>query len=258
MAATVVSVVIFLCGVLVGRGVRGGQPDTAQVTTESADQQLQGAINPEKPPTVQQNEDPTKAPPPAPAEGGTTGDASLVADATPVVPAGAATGAARMPETPAAAPPPAAAANAASVAAAAKAADAKAAAAKAAGTGAAVKAVPPAARPEAAANRSPVRKDPAAAPASPAPGGESAPPAAVPTPDDTQRGWVVQVAATKTRSEAETIAKRLNGRGYSAFVLSNNANVFRVRVGGYRNKKDADGVAARLKKEERVTPWVTR
>jgi cell division septation protein DedD len=33
MAATVVSVVIFLCGVLVGRGVRAGEPQAAESTT---------------------------------------------------------------------------------------------------------------------------------------------------------------------------------------------------------------------------------
>ena len=67
----------------------------------------------------------------------------------------------------------------------------------------------------------------------------------------------MQVAATKTRGEADTIVKRLSAKGYAAFVLANNNN-FRVRVGGYKSKKDADVVAAKLKQEERVNPWVTR
>ena len=79
-----------------------------------------------------------------------------------------------------------------------------------------------------------------------------------PAPDGGTQGWMVQVAATKTRGEADTIVKRLTSKGYSAFVLANSPNVFRVRVGGYKSRKDADSVAARLKQEERVNPWVTR
>ena len=80
----------------------------------------------------------------------------------------------------------------------------------------------------------------------------------IPAADDPRQGWVVQVAATKTRGEADTMAKRLSAKGYSAFVLSNSADVFRVRVGGYKSRNDAETVAARLRKEERINPWVTR
>jgi cell division septation protein DedD len=66
MAATVVSVVIFLCGVLVGRGVRsqlGGGPDTAPPTTVSE-------ITPTQPatpaPAPAAGSDPTRAAAPPP------------------------------------------------------------------------------------------------------------------------------------------------------------------------------------------------
>ncbi|MGE3177426.1 MAG: SPOR domain-containing protein, partial [Vicinamibacterales bacterium] len=52
--------------------------------------------------------------------------------------------------------------------------------------------------------------------------------------------------------------KELGSKGYSAFILSGNSNVFRVRVGGYKSKRDAETVAAKLRREERINPWVTR
>ena len=76
--------------------------------------------------------------------------------------------------------------------------------------------------------------------------------------DDTRDGWVVQVAAVKTRGEADTMVKRLSSKGYSAFVLANTPNVFRVRVGGYKQRRDAEIVAAKLRKDEHINPWVTR
>ena len=68
----------------------------------------------------------------------------------------------------------------------------------------------------------------------------------------------MQVAAVKKRGEADTIAKRLSSKGYSTFVLAEGAQVFRVRVGGYKTKREADVVAAKLRKEERINPWVTQ
>jgi len=73
-------------------------------------------------------------------------------------------------------------------------------------------------------------------------------------------GFVVQVAAVRERAEADTIAKRLMGKGYPAFVTTpaGAANVFRVRVGTYSDRREADSVAGRLEKEEQFKPWITR
>lgn len=283
MAATVVSVVIFLCGVLVGRGVRVDRSAPEQIVEQTATDQLRSTID-DKPVTVPVAEDPTKALPPPPAEGGTatgtdTGkdDATASADSAKGTTAGAA--------------------SAAALAAAAKMADkgaekmASPAPAPVTTSGRADKtpdkptakptdkpaAKPtdkPADKPTLVAAKAPVApvapaattaaKGPEAAPkavasprASVTPDASSTTAAGVPAVDSPGQGWVVQVAATKTRSEADTIAKRLSSKGYATFI-SNSANVFRVRIGGYKSKKDADVVAARLKKDERVNPWVTR
>ena len=74
-------------------------------------------------------------------------------------------------------------------------------------------------------------------------------------------GFAVQIAALNVRSEAEAIAKRLNSKGYAAYVLSpasGTPTVFRVRVGKFPTRREAETVASKLQKEEQFKPWVTR
>jgi cell division septation protein DedD len=75
------------------------------------------------------------------------------------------------------------------------------------------------------------------------------------------QGFAVQIAAVNARSEADAMAKRLTSKGYSAYVLapaSGTPSVFRVRVGKFGTKREAETVAAKLQKEEQLKPWVTR
>jgi cell division septation protein DedD len=106
------------------------------------------------------------------------------------------------------------------------------------------------------------RAQPPAA-ASPAPPAAKTPPpaatsaSAVPgePPGD---GFAIQVAALAKREEAETIVRRLAGKGYSAYVLAPSSgapSVFRVRVGKFKDRQEAESVAARLQKEEQFKPW---
>jgi cell division septation protein DedD len=71
----------------------------------------------------------------------------------------------------------------------------------------------------------------------------------------------VQVAALNARSEADAMAKRLSSKGYAAYVVAppnGNPAVFRVRIGSYKTRREAEAMAARLQKEEQFKPWVTR
>jgi DedD protein len=71
----------------------------------------------------------------------------------------------------------------------------------------------------------------------------------------------VQVAALNVRGEADEIARRLVGQGYEAFVAtpaSGNPAVYRVRVGPFKTRSEADSIGAKLKKEGRFDPWITR
>lgn len=76
-------------------------------------------------------------------------------------------------------------------------------------------------------------------------------------------GFVVQVAAVNARREAETIAKALSSKGYPAFVTSTGAagpkQTFRVRVGKYNDRREAEAAKRRLEQEEHFTnSWLTR
>jgi DedD protein len=73
-------------------------------------------------------------------------------------------------------------------------------------------------------------------------------------------GFVVQVAAVKERGEADTIARRLSTKGYPAFVTTapGGVQMFRVRVGKFPDRREAETIAGRLEKEEQFKPWITR
>ena len=191
MAATVVSVVIFLWGVLVGRGVRaerGAVADAApaSIVAETLPQQPAAA-----PPPTPAGSDPTAAAPPPAVDDlsylnrleKTNAPAEQLKPAPPV-------------------PPPA-----------------------------------------------PVAKEPAA----PLTDAAAAEPSG--------QGFAVQIAALNVRTEADAIAKRLSSKGYAAYVLSpatGTPTVYRVRVGKFTTRREAESVAARLQKEEQFKPWVTR
>jgi cell division septation protein DedD len=204
MAATVVSVVIFLCGVLVGRGVRAGQvladegldvPIVDQTTATA------GAA------TVAA--DPRDTPPPTRVD-----DLKYFERLEKADPAAEDL---KQPAPPPAAPPP-------------------------------VSTVPVTARPT---------PKPAPPPATPAPV-PAARPAAASGPAG-KAGYVVQLAALNSQGEAETMAKRLTARGYQAYVQApadGGPSIFRVRVGSYSTRSEAEIVAAKLEKEGQFKPWV--
>jgi cell division septation protein DedD len=205
MAATVVSVVIFLCGVLVGRGVRaerGAIPDGTPTASNVETAPPAPAAAP-PPAAMPAGSDPTKAAPPA-------DDLTYFS---------------RL-EKPAAAPEH-------------------------------LKATPEKAEPPApkSAQAAPQRT----APPAPAPVESRAVAPEVAEPGGA--GFAVQIAALNVRGDAEAIAKRLSSKGYAAYVMSPPAGaptVFRVRIGKFPTRREAENVASKLQKEEQFKPWVTR
>jgi DedD protein len=211
MAATVVSVVIFLCGVLVGRGVRAERSITAMADVPLADQIA---------PTAGTAVDATAlhtAPPPAAVD-----ERPSLFD--------------RLEKTDTALdelknPPPVSTPRPAPVA---------------------VSTPAPASKPAAKSAQQPTAKP---APASPTPAGRPAAPAA----SSVKPGYVVQLAALNSRGEADAMAKRLNAKGYEAYVQAPAENapaIFRVRVGNYSTRSEAESIAAKLEKEGQFKPWV--
>ena len=217
MAVTVVAVVIFLCVVMVGRGVR------APRATELADVATESPLDPTAPPARVSANTPSSPANPDPTQDPTADNSKRLSETAPVpepsketqtqpiiqevsAPASAA------PKTVAEAPriP--------------------------------VVSIP---QPKSPAQKPPAPKAPRSAPVN-EPAGD---------------GFVVQVAAVKERSEADTIAKRLSSKGFKSFVSSPTegaARVYRVRVGKFNDRREAENVARRLEKEEQFKPWITR
>lgn len=236
MAVTVVLVVTFLFGVLVGRGVREGA-----ATTEIANNEI--ASDPGLRPAAE-----TSSPAPAASGSGSTAPAAppaeelsyadrLLRDSAPeetLKPTAQAAPApvVQEPVAPKAAAPP-----------------------------------PPAAGKERV-PAAPTVKDrtPAPVPSTP----QNAQVTSVPAPaapakvsDPSGPGFAVQVAAYRDRRDADTLAKQLTAKGYPAFVMDpvkgTSTALFRVRVGKYKTLKDAEAVESRLQTSEQLTnAWIAR
>jgi cell division septation protein DedD len=210
MASTVVAVVIFLCGVMVGRGVRAQRP-ALEAAVEAATDPTSGA---------------TSAVPLAPAAA-VTSNAPVAAQETLTYPSRL-EGQEPVAET------------------------------LRPGTG--IRPSRPPGRPEPVEGREPGSGKREPVRPTPAPAARLAPASAAVAGEPAGNGFVVQVAAVNDRREAETIATRLAGKGYPSFVTTPRgaARMFRVRIGKYPTRGEAEAVAARLQKEDQFKPWITR
>ena len=74
-------------------------------------------------------------------------------------------------------------------------------------------------------------------------------------------GWIVQVRSTPVKTDADSLQSALAESGLPAFVVSAEVDgvlMYRVRVGPYRSKEEADIVEAKLLARSDVdTTWVT-
>jgi cell division septation protein DedD len=101
---------------------------------------------------------------------------------------------------------------------------------------------------------------PASAPPRPAPA-ETASATAAGFNEPAGDGFAIQVAALRQRAEADGVARSLATKGYPAYVLNPESGapaVFRVRVGKFKERSEAETVAARLQQEEQFKPWIVR
>ena len=68
--------------------------------------------------------------------------------------------------------------------------------------------------------------------------------------------------ALRDRGTASSIVQRLTGKGYPAFMVnpapSTPNQVFRVQVGRYDDRGEAERIAKKLEKEEKFSPWISR
>jgi cell division septation protein DedD len=71
--------------------------------------------------------------------------------------------------------------------------------------------------------------------------------------------WVVQLVALKDRGAAAGIVQRLSTKGYPAFLVNpapGAPTIYRVQVGRYNDRAEADQVKRRLEQEEQYKPWI--
>ncbi|MGB7593687.1 MAG: SPOR domain-containing protein [Terriglobia bacterium] len=92
---------------------------------------------------------------------------------------------------------------------------------------------------------------PAEAEGEPEPGATATPPAAV---GEVGVGFTVQVVASRTKQDAEALVKILEERGYPVFLITPeyahaNDNLYRVQVGPFTSKDDAEKVRTKLTQE---------
>jgi len=103
-----------------------------------------------------------------------------------------------------------------------------------------------------------VPEDPIPRPPAPAAGADPEQPAAP------QAGnYTVQVAAVSRREDADGIVNHLKTKRYEAYVVApgpgDKPAMFRVRIGSFKDKRQADRLAEQLLREDkRYKPWVIR
>jgi cell division septation protein DedD len=106
-------------------------------------------------------------------------------------------------------------------------------------------------------------------PSKPAPKKKVAPPESKPAPAATGGGsallgsesgaFTIQVVALKTKDAADTLVARLRGKGYRAYVEGGGSTgLFRVRVGRFQSRDEANAVAQKLRETEKFEPFVTQ
>lgn len=243
MATTVVSIVIFLCGVLVGRGVRGDVMVAERATS---------TVSPSEPPagdpepiddtvTAEDVKNPTALPPELSYQQRLDGGGAAATKSAPAVVAPPAAVSTAPPAPPAPVDAP-----------------------KVASTPATPPSTPvPVPPPAAASTKAPAPASAAAAAAVPPAAAASKPRPSAPTAESANAGqFVVQVAALADRKEADQVAQKLSAKGYAAFVLEPTSDAkdrfYRVRVGRFADRPTAERTVKQLAQEGPYKPWITR
>lgn len=91
---------------------------------------------------------------------------------------------------------------------------------------------------------------------------ETGPPTKLARPDTSQPGsWWVQVFAGRDRQSADELAARLRGRGWPVAVHEEREGtgaLYKVRVGGYESRAEADRTAGSLRDAGEPRAWVVQ
>src|SRR3972149_5911793 len=76
-----------------------------------------------------------------------------------------------------------------------------------------------------------------------------------------QLSYTVQAASFKTMNEASNFKSKLDKKGYHTYITTYDTpdgKWFRVRIGQFKTKDEADSLTKKLKTEENLSPFVTQ
>lgn len=79
--------------------------------------------------------------------------------------------------------------------------------------------------------------------------------------EQTKGEYAIQVIAYNDRDKARSMVKKLNSKGFNAFIeegKSGNKRIFRVKIGYYTTKEEAERAIKELKKRENLTGFITK
>jgi cell division septation protein DedD len=68
----------------------------------------------------------------------------------------------------------------------------------------------------------------------------------------------VQVAAFKSKANADRQVSQLKAKGYTAIVQADPGSLFRVRIGPFQERAEASNTAERLQREDNIRASVGR
>jgi cell division septation protein DedD len=114
-----------------------------------------------------------------------------------------------------------------------------------------------------ATSSAPTKSPAATPPAKPAPPAPTPAPASASVPSTARPGtWLVQVMATREQGIATALVKKLAAKGYPAFLVNPVPGApqafYKVQVGRYKDRSEAERVSVRIKKEEQFQSWILR
>jgi cell division protein FtsN len=74
-----------------------------------------------------------------------------------------------------------------------------------------------------------------------------------------KRQYYVQIIATSQKSVALKEKKKLERKGYNVFLIKakkGNKTIYKVRIGTFNTRLQANKIAKKIKKEYKITPWI--
>lgn len=81
-----------------------------------------------------------------------------------------------------------------------------------------------------------------------------------PSTSDLQLSYTVQVGSFRNMDEASNLKTKLEKKGYQSYIAAydtTNSNWFRVRIGQFKTKSQAESMAKKLKTKENLASFVT-